>query len=230
MHAAMISDAHLRGLRDPVQRRLVDLLDGLEAERLYILGDLFHFWWGFGDAVFSEFVPVLAALERLSRRGVAITYVPGNHDFALGPFFTRDLGVAVRSRVALRLGGERYLLVHGDEADRSPGYALTRWLLRGPAFAALMRASGPTRARRIGLRLAGSSRGHGGDSGPLVQAQKAWAIPYLQGGFDNVVMGHSHSPQIESLAGGRFINLGDFHSSGTWLAVTEEGPELRGSR
>jgi len=225
--AAMISDAHLQGLNDPAQAGLVALLDELQADHLYLLGDLFHFWWGFRGAVFSEFVPALAALHRVTQRGIPITYVPGNHDFALGPFFTESLGVTVSARVDVTLGGQRFLMVHGDEADTSLSYAVTRAVLRGPAFAALMRLAGPAGSRRIGLKLAGASRDHGGDPTPLVEAQKAWAAPHLKGGVDVVVVGHSHKPGITPLEGGRFVNLGDFHHHRTWLAVDGDGIALR---
>jgi UDP-2,3-diacylglucosamine hydrolase len=228
LRAAVLSDAHLQGLEDPAQHRMVALLDALETERLYLLGDLFHFWWGFRGAVMSEFVPALAALHRVTRRGVPITYVPGNHDFALGPFFKDALGVTVSSEVREVFGGRRYVMLHGDEADTSAAYALTRAVLRGPAFAALMRLSGPAGARRIGLKLAGASREHGGDPTPLIDAQKALAAEKIRAGADVVVVGHTHRPGVEALeGGGTFINLGDFHHHRTWLAITEEGHELR---
>ncbi len=50
MYAAMLSDAHIRGLDDPNQHQLVEWLDQLDASRLFLLGDIFGFWWGFPDA------------------------------------------------------------------------------------------------------------------------------------------------------------------------------------
>jgi len=226
MRTAMISDAHLQGIDDPAQHRMVAFFDGLEVDHLYILGDIFHWWWGFREAVFSEYVPILAAMHRLRRRGVAITFVPGNHDFAVGPFFD-EIGVTVSTRVDVALGGDRYVLVHGDEADDAWGYWLLKTILRGRAFAAVMRAVGPAGARRIGHEICGASREHASDPRPLVAAQKAWAVRQIGAGADVVVVGHSHAPTIEPLAGGTFINLGDFARDGTWLAIGEGPPELR---
>jgi UDP-2,3-diacylglucosamine hydrolase len=227
MLAAMISDAHLQGLDDPNQHLLVELLDRLDCPRVYLLGDLFHFWWGFPDVVYGDFVPVLAALHRLRRRGTELSYVPGNHDFELGPFFQR-LDVHVASRLEPVLGGRRFVLLHGDEADESVGYKLTRSTLRGGAFSRLMHRLGPRRAQRLGHKLAGGSRDYGASepSDKLVSAQLRLAERELRQA-DVVVMGHSHAPGVHHLEGGTYVNLGDFVQHHTWLAVTESGLELR---
>ena len=232
MLAALISDVHLVGLNDPTQDALVTLLDGLETPELVILGDLFHFWWGFPGVIDAEFTPTIAALHRLARRGVRLRFVPGNHDFALGETLRAMLGLEVASRLDLTWGGRRFVLVHGDEADTSRGYALTRLTLRGPLFAALMWALGPVRGRRLGLGLAGGSRALA-DHAPkpwLVAAQRAWAEAELRAGrADVVVMGHSHSLEHTQLDGeGEYINLGDFARDRQYLAVLSDGRcELR---
>ena len=219
--AAMLSDAHLHGLDDPGQAAVVAWLDDLEAERVFLLGDLFHFWWGFRDVVYAEFVPTLDALARLVARGTEVSFVPGNHDFAVGPHFGH-LGIQVADELDVRLAGRRFFLAHGDEADESTGYRVTRAVLRGRAFAALMAAAGPSGARRIGHTLAGTSR----DLPPspdLVARQQAWGRAKLQAGFDVVVCGHTHAPELSDGPDGTFVNLGGFAGDRTWLAVEQDG-------
>ncbi len=224
--AAMLSDAHLQGLDDPGQVAVVRLLDGLKTERVFVLGDLFHFWWGFRGVVYAEFVPTLDALRRLVARGVDVAFVPGNHDFAIGPHF-EALGVRVVSELDVTLAGRRFYCAHGDEADDGWGYRLTRSVLRGRAFGAFMAAAGPSGARRIGHALAGASR----DLPPspdLVARQQAWGQSILRQGFDVVVCGHTHAPELTDSAHGTFVNLGGFAEDRTWLAVTQDGAlELR---
>lgn len=232
MLAALISDVHLVGLNDPTQDALVALLDGLDAQELVILGDLFHFWWGFPGVIDAEFTPTVAALHRLARRGVRLRFVPGNHDFAVGETLRSLLSLEVAPRLDLTWGGRRFVLVHGDEADTSRGYTLTRWLLRGPIFAALMWALGPQRARRLGLRLAGGSRALAAHQPKpwLVAAQRAWAEAEVRAGrADVVVMGHSHQLEQTRLdGGGEYINLGDFTHDRRFVVVHDDGRcELR---
>ncbi|HJN75374.1 MAG TPA: UDP-2,3-diacylglucosamine diphosphatase [Myxococcota bacterium] len=224
MLAAMISDAHLNGLDDPNQGRLTALLDSFDAPQVFLLGDLFQWWWGGRDLAFAEHRPVMDALARLQGRGAAVHFVPGNHDFGAAPLF-RELGIVVSDRIEVELGGRRFVLIHGDEADRTLGYRLTRRLLRGPAYAGLMRLVGPARAQRIGLGLAGASY-VGEPNASLIEAQVALAVEEL-GAADVVVMGHSHAPDVRALPGGTYVNLGDFLHQHTWLSVGEDGLELR---
>src|SRR5262249_57805432 len=101
MHAGWIflmSDAHL-GIDSAAEecartRRLHDFLNSLpgRASSLYIVGDLFDFWFEYPTAIPRRHFPTLAVLERLSSAGLDIHYLNGNHDFWLGTFF-RDLGI-----------------------------------------------------------------------------------------------------------------------------------------
>jgi UDP-2,3-diacylglucosamine hydrolase len=228
MHAAMLADAHLKGLQDPNQHRLVAWLDQLEVDRLFLLGDVFHFWWGFADVVYGDFVPVLAALERTRRRGIPIDWIRGNHDFALGPFVENDLGIATHDSLHVDLGDRRYLLAHGDQADESVAYRMTRALLRSRLFGSFMGALGPSRARLVGETLAGASHEKQGPVDHLLEAQEKWAAPHLAAEVDVVVVGHSHSPGIRSLPGGHLVTLGDFLAHHTWLQVDCHGtPEIQ---
>ena len=227
MLAAMLADAHLQGLQDPNQHRLVGWLDQLQADRLFLLGDLFHFWWGFADVVYGEFVPVLAALERTRRRGIPIDWIRGNHDFALGPFFVADLGIPTDDVLRVELGGRRYLLAHGDQADKTLQYRTVRGVLRSRLFGAFMGAMGPSRAKRLGEAIAGASLQKQGPSDTLLVAQEAWAGSVLDGEADVVVLGHSHSPGIREVSGGKLVTLGDFVAHHSWLQVDERGvPEI----
>lgn len=223
----MLSDAHLMGPDDPVQDQVVGWLDGLDVGHCYLLGDLFHFWWAFDQGVLPEFEPVVAALARLRARGVPLTVLRGNHDFRLGPVFHDTLGATVADEVVVELGGRRFLLVHGDQPDRSLGYRLTRTVLRSGPFDRLMRGLGPDGGRRLGHRLAGASRHYGATPTRLLEAQTTWAGERLRGDVDVVVMGHSHVLGRWTLPGGELINLGDLARDQTWLAVGPAGPELR---
>lgn len=227
MRAALISDLHLEGgPDDPVQKAFVDWLDHLEVDALYLLGDLFHGWWGYRDVVPARLVATCAALERVRNRGVAIHVVPGNHDFALGPFFTETLGADVHAPGIHTLDGRKFFLAHGDEADDSLGYRLTRRVLRGPAFAALMRLLGPSNGWQLLHHMAGASRAIPGDPAVLRRRQQAWSQPHLDAGADYVVLGHIHAPGRS--ADGRVIHLGGWETDRTWCLVEQGEPSLVG--
>ncbi len=227
MRVVMISDAHLEGLDDPKQAHVVAFLDRLECDRLFILGDLFHHWWGFRGAVMSGYVPVVAALHRLRRAGVSVTYVPGNHDFAVGPVLKEDLGIEVAGPHVVDLDGVGYLVAHGDEADASLSYRLLRAVLRGSAFDGLIRALGPAGGSRLLSRLAGESRAAPAAVEPLLEAQRAWAQARMGPGVSVAVMGHLHVPAVVPVEGGTVVHLGDWVVHRSFLCVESGRGELR---
>jgi UDP-2,3-diacylglucosamine hydrolase len=223
MRVVMVSDVHLEGLEDPGQRDFVGWLDALAADRLYLLGDLFHHWWDFSGAVMTPYVPVCAALLRLRERGIEITFVPGNHDFRAGSFFTEVLGAEVQAMHTREVMGRSVFLAHGDEADTSRGYALTRWLLRGWPFAALLWILGPKRGWNFLRRLAGESRGHPADQSALLARQREWAQGKMGGGTELVVLGHVHHMGIHRTGAGAVVHLGGWCDERSWLDWSPEG-------
>jgi len=222
MKRLLISDAHLTGLQDPNQALLVDLLMKTDADEVYFLGDVFHFWWGQAGYRDPDFEPFLSAIERLRERQISCHWVRGNHDFHLGPVLEEDLGVVVADQFRLTISGAEVLLVHGDEADRSFGYRLTKAVLRGRVFAGLMNRLSPERVKFIGQKMAGSSRDHMGSNTRLLLAQEEWATAQHKSGVDVVVLGHSHAPGISQLASGILVNLGDFVQAHTYLEIDSE--------
>ena len=226
MRAALISDVHVvGGPHDPVQPAFCAWLDALATDRLYLLGDIFHAWWGYPGLVPPPLAPTCDALQRVRNRGIPIHLIPGNHDFAVGPWLQGELGIQVHEPGLHTLDGVSFFLAHGDEADRSPGYRLTRRVLRGRPFAAVMRALGPQRGLRLIHRLAGASRHQPADPAALRARQQAWARPLLDDGADYVVMGHIHAPGWS--ADQRVIHLGGWEVDRTWCLVEDGNPSLQ---
>ena len=226
MRVALISDLHIHGREDPTQAAFVRWLDALEADQLVLLGDIFHAWWGFRGTVPVDYVAACAALERIRTRGIELVVVPGNHDFALGPFFTETLGAQVLDAHTRSFDGLQVCLAHGDEADDSVGYWIASKLLRGRPFSALMNMLGPSLGMRLLHTLAGSSRDHMGSAEPLLRAQEAWAAARIQQGVDIVVVGHLHHPGIVSLDSGTLVRLGGWGHDRTWCLLEGGVPRL----
>lgn len=228
MKLVILADAHLEGLHDPSQAALVNWLDRLEADELVLLGDIFHHWWGFPGAVATEYIPVCAALLRLTGRGIPLTCLRGNHDFALGPFFRETLGACIRGPHARTIDGVTYYLAHGDEADRSYRYRTARAVIRSRPFAVLIRAIGPAPAQALLRRLAGASRDRPAEPARLLQAQRTWAAERIAEGARYVVLGHAHAPGLIDLGRGTVICAPDWASQRRWLEIRDGLPAIRG--
>ncbi len=226
MRVALISDLHLSGADDPTQAAFVAWLDRLDVDILVLLGDIFQAWWGYRDIVPIDFVDTCAALSRVRRRNIHIVVVPGNHDFALGPFFHDTLHADVCGSHLREIDGQRVWLAHGDEAGTRLGYALASKVIRGRPFSAAMRALGPSTGMRLLRKLAGSSRDHMGNVGPLLDGQRQWAQQRLIEGADLVVLGHLHHPGIDPLPGGALVRLGGWGHDRTWCLLEDGVPQM----
>ncbi len=222
MIMAIVSDAHLASADSDRQRAFVRWLDALEVDRLVLLGDVFHAWWGWRSVVPSDLVPACAALLRARDRGVDLLLVPGNHDFAVGPWLRERAGVRVHREPVLEVGAARVLLAHGDAPDRARGYRVASRLLRGPGFAAFLRAIGPDRGQSLLERLAGDpARPHAPDRA-LVQAQEAWADRVLAiRGVHAVVQGHSHALSLRRGPHGLSVLSGAWAHLRSHVALSE---------
>lgn len=222
MHATSVvflSDAHLGaespGAEAPRVARLASLLEALpgRASTLYIVGDLFDFWFEYRTAIPRRLFPTLAALRKLRESGVEVVYLNGNHDFWLGSFLHDTLGIrTVDGAVTVEAQGRRLWVHHGDGlVGGDLGYKLLRKVLRSRVSIALYQMLHPD----LGIPLAHwvsnfsrVSRGH-----PPLQAERLWreiAVPRFAEGFDGVLCGHFHHAYERHEPGRDFIVLGDW--------------------
>lgn len=124
-YACFISDVHL-GLKvcDPSERerKLVSVLESLpqETELLYLLGDIFDFWYEYKYVVPKGFTRTLGALARLSDRGVKIYFFKGNHDIWAFGYFKDELGIEILTQPHFaKIGDKVFCIGHGDGLDKS---------------------------------------------------------------------------------------------------------------
>jgi len=214
MKIVFIADAHLKGLEDPNQKRVVEFLDSLGAiDKLVVLGDLFDFWTGYNRVVERNYRPTLDALLRLKERGAEIVYIEGNHDFSMGAFFTGTLKARVcPDHLVLDLSGKKYYLSHGDTVKMTAGYRLWRSFLRSPLFAVTAAVVRPAGVWSVALYLSEKSRQRHNKKAPdynsTERGLREFAAWKISEGLDGVVMGHSHSSGVHSISGGVYANPG----------------------
>ena len=127
-----VSDVHLGlDIADPDvrERRFVSFLKGLpqETKALYLLGDIWDFWYEYRDVVPKGYVRVFAALQDLMDRGVQVFFFQGNHDVWTYRYF-EELGMKRLVQPALvEISGKKFCLGHGDGLGPVPvGYRILR--------------------------------------------------------------------------------------------------------
>ena len=212
-----ISDAHL-GLKGKKEERkqeklLLDFLEYAEkkGDSLYIVGDLFDFWFEYRSVIPRRYLPVLFALKKLVTRGLKVRYVTGNHDFWMENFFEDELGIKVyRGPLQTRIDGKRFYVAHGDGlAKKDVGYRMLKKVLHHPMNIRLYQLLHPD----VGLAIAGFfsrlSRNHRETKNRDAEYIR-FARNRFNEGFDGVVLAHTHRPQEFRENGRTYINIGDW--------------------
>ena len=99
------------------ERRLVRFLDDIKekASAVYLLGDMFDFWYEWRFAVPKGYTRLLGKISELTDNGVEVHYFTGNHDIWAYNYFERECGVILhREPATLELGDKVFFLAHGD--------------------------------------------------------------------------------------------------------------------
>jgi UDP-2,3-diacylglucosamine hydrolase len=228
--AYFLADAHLgQGSEDSNRARERDLLaffDRVAADRaaLYVVGDLFDFWFEYSHAIPKRFVRVLTALGSLVRLGTPVLYVGGNHDFWIGDYLRRELGVAFTDEpLPLTIQGRRIFLAHGDGLGPGDhGYKLLKPVLRNPAARFLFRWIHPDVGIPIASAASHTSRTHAPRPARTEEELATrLADPFFHQGYDAVVLAHLHRPIHRKQEGRDFIVLGDWIQRRTVLKLEE---------
>lgn len=217
-----ISDVHL-GLfdREAESNRedlLISFLEKIkrDCEVLYILGDLFDYWFEYKTVIPKYFYRVVTKLKELTDSGVTVEYLIGNHDFGHLDFFSKELGINVhRSDIEVSIMDRRFYLSHGDGKEPGDlGYLILKKILRSRLANKLYRYIHPD----IGIKLARSSSKTSRVYSDKKLIDKTdgleeFAKSKIELGFDFVVMGHRHRLINKQIATGCYINLGDWIKS-----------------
>ncbi|KPL07683.1 hypothetical protein AMJ86_03425 [bacterium SM23_57] len=221
-----ISDAHL-GKSDPAteQRKSDYLMEffrevSQQGNYLFIVGDLFDFWFEWRWVIPKENFPVLAQLKSLVDCGIQVHYLAGNHDFHLSGFLEKEIGIVVHSdELDITLDDTRFFIYHGDGLlSRDRGYRVLKKIIRHPWSVALYRLLHPDLGIIIAKLASHLSRDHLSVKYSEVDEEEneAFAWRQLQSVYDIVILGHSHNPKYKEFDEGIYINLGDWMEKFTY--------------
>jgi len=233
MKTFFVSDVHL-GLQvgDPAgrERRFVDFLQGLPADTdaLYLLGDIWDFWYEYRDVVPKGYVRVFAALTSLMDRGVKVFFFTGNHDIWTYSYF-EELGMKRIGQPGLvEIGGRTFCLGHGDGLGPVPfGYRVIRSIFHCRPAQILFSTLHPWFAFRLGNTWSRHSRlSHNeeymfrNEHEPLYQFAAEFEKTRK---VDCFIFGHYHAAVDLKLPGGaRFMVLKDWINASPYICFDGE--------
>ena len=230
-----VSDIHLgsgdKAEQCRVERLFLDFLTKIEndAETLFLVGDIFDFWFEYKQVVPKGFVRVLGRLAELSDKGVRIVMLTGNHDMWVGNYLTEECGIELYTKPqTFTLAGKTLFVAHGDNMNikGQPILRLMNTIFRSRKLRWL--ASGlihPNCFMRFGKWWSGKSRkSHNDDYGPEVLDYLVdYALEYgLQHKVDYFVFGHlHHAADVKSNQ--RILFMGDWHTKPSYVQLDNNG-------
>lgn len=228
-----VSDVHL-GLQvgDPAEResRFVAFLRSLpeETESLYLLGDVWDFWYEYRDVVPKGYIRVFSALQDLMDRGVSVYFFQGNHDVWTYSYF-EELGMKKLSQpYCVEIAGKTFCLGHGDGLGPVPfGYRFLRGLFHNRLAQFLFSLLHPWIAFRFGNGWSKGNRlSHDkeyvfrGEDEPLYKFAESFS---KENKVDYFVFGHYHeSVDLELSSGSRLLILEDWITSSPFICFDGE--------
>lgn len=228
-----LSDVHLgtRGCRSDF---LVNFLQRVECDRLFLVGDIVDGWrlrksW-YWDANHDE---VIRLILRAARGGTEVTYIPGNHDEVLRGWLGMGMEIAgirlADEAVHVAADGRRYLVIHGDQFDGVIRYAKFIAHLGDWAYDWALTANMWFNAarRRFGYPYWSLSQWLKRQVKEAVKAidrfETALAQEARRRGLDGVVCGHIHHAEMRTVQGVVYMNDGDWVESCTALVEHHDG-------
>ena len=222
--------------REQALLRFLTMVREERADGLFIVGDLFDYWFEYRSVIPRGFSRTLGAIAALTDAGIPVEYLMGNHDFGHRDFFEEELGVRVHGGdIERTLAGRRCYLSHGDgKAFNDTGYLILKKVLRNRLTNSLFRFIHPDIGIGAASYASKRSRDHttqknyqGERSGESDGLYAFAERKIVQEGYQLVVMGHSHMPRRVDLSGGTYINLGTWLRDRSYLALDENVLELR---
>lgn len=235
------SDFHLGVANYELSRqreaRIVRWLDKIkeDAAELYLVGDVFDFWFEYKRAVPRGCIRFLGKLAELSDAGVRITMFKGNHDMWMFGYLTQEIGVKIISdELVMERGGKTFYLHHGD--GLGPGdarYKLLKKIFRSRVCQWLFARIHPNLGIGIALAWSGHSRIAGMKKETFLGEQQEWLVSYSKEilkkqAIDYFVFGHRHLPLDISLPGNsRYVNLGEWLHYNSYAVFDGENLQLK---
>lgn len=231
----IVSDTHLGAVPAATERAFIKFLRNiaLSAKSLLINGDLFDFWFEWGDVIPSEHYRVLAAIADLADTGIPVTMLGGNHDAWGGRFLREQVGIDLHDGILrTQFAGQPALVAHGDGLGKGDlKYRMLKKVLRSKAAIWGFRAIHPEIGMRIARGVSSTDDKIHNDRSSRSRADflEHWAREQLaaDASLRFVVCGHSHVPVLAEFDPGRFyINSGDWIKHRTYVTIDEDGVPL----
>jgi len=222
-----VSDVHLGApaLKNNREREklFVSFLDEIanDAGEIYLLGDVFDFWYEYKKVAPRGFVRTLGKIAELTDRGIPVHFFTGNHDVWVFDYLPSETGVIVhREPYTTTINKRVFFLAHGDGLDpNEKGYLLLKKLFTSKTAQFLFTRLHPNFAFWLGHKWSKNSRiskglepelTNGVENESVVAFAKKYsennAVDYFIFGHRHIMLNYEVLPNIKVLILGEWIN------------------------
>lgn len=206
-----------------------------DAAELYLLGDIFDYWYEYRTVVPRGFTRTLGKLAEIADSGIPVHFFTGNHDVWVFDYLPSEIGVILHDEpYILEVNGKRMLLAHGDGLGPGDmGYKLLRRIFRSKFMQWWYSKIHPNLSMRFAHWWSKKSRYSKGIAeafqGEEKELQIVFAMETLKKEhFDYFIFGHRHVPMNFPLSpDSRLINLGEWIFSNTYAMFNGTSLELK---
>lgn len=225
-----ISDIHLglqsKEIENKKERLLVEFLKFAKdnCDELFIVGDLFDYWFEYKHVYQKGYFRTLTALQDLTEKGIVVHYFIGNHDFFHKDFFEKEIGVILyHDGKQFILNGKKFFIGHGDGLVKNDlGYNILKKILRNKVIQFLYGLIHPDLGVGLAKHTSKSSRDYTakkdyGEEDGLMDAARL----KIDEGNEFVIFGHLHKKCFEKYNNGTYINLGSWITNPCYGVFTD---------
>jgi len=222
----------------PREQKFVAWLDKVkdDAEAIFLLGDLFDFWFEYKTVVPKGFVRILGKLAEIRDSGIPIYFFVGNHDLWMADYFETELNIPVyHDNKEFTFNDKTFLIGHGDgKGPGDLGYKRMKKVFTNPLSKWLFRWLHPDLGVRLAQYLSVKNKLiSGAEDVKFLGEEKEWLILYAKRKLETkhynyFVFGHRHLPMIKPVGeNSDYVNLGDWITYFTYGVFDGETFEIK---
>ena len=202
------------------ERRIVRWLDmaARDAAAIYLVGDLFDFWFEYRHAIPRGFIRLQGKLAELADAGIPLYIFTGNHDLWMFDYFTQELGIPIlRGPVTQQIGPRLFHIGHGDGlGPKDYSYKTLKKVFTSPLAHWLFARLHPNLGIGLASRWSRRSRVQNSVADEKYFGEDEWLLVYCRElearqHHDYYIFGHRHLP-LDLAVGphSRYLNLGEW--------------------
>jgi UDP-2,3-diacylglucosamine hydrolase len=220
------------------EKKLVAWLDEikLNAQEIFLMGDIFDFWFEYKKVVPRNFTRFLAKIAEIADSGIPVTFFTGNHDIWTFDYLQEEIGVKIIRNPEIRIfNNKKFFLAHGDGLGPGDhGFKGLKKLFTSKFLQWCFARIHPNLAFAVAQKWSSHSRyTETEDDLKFRGEKKEWLILFANDKlktehFDFFVFGHRHIPlEIALSEKSKFINIGDWITNFTYAVFDGENLELK---